>query len=120
MSTRAFGVMPLNPLLAEITGIREDVLYDFDKYIDQCEIEERRAWMDGRSTLRKEDAVYCQLGMFGVFMPLTYGEGDHAFVRLQEAIEQKQRRLRDNAIKSRPEAISRAVGVSIVHFRGQS
>lgn len=47
---------------------------------------ERMAWASGRSTTRKEDMAYCLLGIFGVNMPLLYGEGDKAFKRLQEQI----------------------------------
>ncbi|KAI3543523.1 HET domain-containing protein [Colletotrichum filicis] len=30
--------------------------------------------------------AYCLLGIFGIDMPLLYGEGDRAFCRLQEEI----------------------------------
>ena len=97
MSTRAFGLRSINAPIAKITGIPEKVLGDFDKYIGVYNFEQRRSWMKGRLTTRREDAVYCQLGIFGVFMPLIYGEGDHAMVRLEEAIEAKQRRVLDQA-----------------------
>lgn len=35
---------------------------------------------------RRKDAAYYLLGIFGVNMPLIYGEGDQAFIRLQEEI----------------------------------
>ncbi|KAH9228646.1 hypothetical protein K456DRAFT_801605 [Colletotrichum gloeosporioides 23] len=38
------------------------------------------------TTTRKEDMAYCLLGLFGINMPLLYGEGDNAFLRLQEEI----------------------------------
>ncbi|KAF2093325.1 HET-domain-containing protein [Rhizodiscina lignyota] len=37
-------------------------------------------------TTRPEDVAYCLMGIFGVNMPLLYGEGDKAFLRLQEEI----------------------------------
>ncbi|KAK3341949.1 hypothetical protein B0T25DRAFT_356330 [Lasiosphaeria hispida] len=43
-------------------------------------------WAAGRVTKRKEDITYCLLGIFGVYMPMIYGEGDRAFRRLQEQI----------------------------------
>lgn len=37
-------------------------------------------------TTRIEDRAYCLLGLFDVNMPLLYGEGEKAFIRLQEEI----------------------------------
>lgn len=42
-----------------------------------------RSWMAHRRTTRSEDEAYCLLGIFGVNMPLLYGEGIKAFERLQ-------------------------------------
>lgn len=39
-----------------------------------------------RKTTRTEDMAYCLMGIFDVNMPLLYGEGEKAFLRLQEAI----------------------------------
>lgn len=36
-----------------------------------------------RKTKGREDLAYCLMGIFGVNMPLLYGEGDKAFQRLQ-------------------------------------
>ncbi|KAK7721233.1 hypothetical protein SLS64_001529 [Diaporthe eres] len=33
-----------------------------------------------------EDIAYCLLGIFGINMPLLYGEGERAFIRLEEEI----------------------------------
>jgi hypothetical protein len=50
-------------------------------------MEDRVAWVKKRRTTVKEDKAYCLLGIFGIFMPLIYGEGEsHAFQRLQESI----------------------------------
>lgn len=43
-------------------------------------------WASRRRTTRIEDEAYCLLGLFGVSMPLLYGEGRKAFRRLQEEI----------------------------------
>jgi hypothetical protein len=49
------------------------------------------SWAAGRETSRKEDEAYCLLGIFNINMPLLYGEGGKAFVRLQqEIIKQSQ------------------------------
>jgi hypothetical protein len=51
---------------------------------------ERKSWASRRETTIEEDQVYCLLGIFGVFLPLIYGEGkDHAFRRLQEEIDKR-------------------------------
>src|SRR4051794_23514367 len=47
---------------------------------------EHMFWAAGRRTSRTEDMAYCLLGIFGISMPLLYGEGDRAFLRLQEEI----------------------------------
>ncbi|KAK5682814.1 hypothetical protein LTR17_027373 [Elasticomyces elasticus] len=39
-----------------------------------------------RETTREEDQAYCLLGIFGINMPLLYGEGTRAFWRLQQEI----------------------------------
>ena len=46
----------------------------------------KMCWISRRQTTRPEDIAYCLLGIFGVNMPLLYGEGSKAFVRLQETI----------------------------------
>lgn len=43
-------------------------------------------WASQRTTTRIEDVAYCLLGGFAVNMPSLYGEGEQAFVRLQEEI----------------------------------
>ncbi len=43
-------------------------------------------WASARTTTRKEDEAYCLMGLFGVHMPLLYGEGGMAFRRLQQEI----------------------------------
>ena len=44
------------------------------------------SWASHRRTSRIEDEAYCLLGLFGVNMPLLFGEGVGAFRRLQEEI----------------------------------
>jgi hypothetical protein len=44
------------------------------------------SWAARRETTRIEDMAYSLLGIFGVHMPLLYGEGENAFIRLQEEI----------------------------------
>lgn len=60
---------------------------------DQFDVDERLRWAETRLTTREEDWAYCLLGIFGVFMPLNYGEGrDHAIRRLRKEIENTPKR----------------------------
>ncbi|KAL8923326.1 MAG: hypothetical protein Q9208_004726 [Pyrenodesmia sp. 3 TL-2023] len=55
--------------------------------ISLASISQRMSWFAGRETTVPEDTAYCLLGIFGVNMPLLYGEGkERAFRRLQEEI----------------------------------
>lgn len=53
-------------------------------------VAERLSWAEHRQTSREEDRAYSLLGIFGVFMPLIYGEKNNAFVRLLEEINKKR------------------------------
>lgn len=46
----------------------------------------KMSWAAYRQTTRDEDRAYSLLGLFEVNMPLLYGEGNKAFLRLQEEI----------------------------------
>ncbi|KAG0651479.1 Vegetative incompatibility HET-E-1 [Hyphodiscus hymeniophilus] len=46
----------------------------------------RMSWAANREATRVEDIAYTLFGIFQVNLPLLYGEGDRAFVRLQEEI----------------------------------
>ena len=49
-------------------------------------VEERFSWAAERQTTREEDQAYCLLGIFGIYLPPIYGEGDNAFARLRAEI----------------------------------
>lgn len=72
-------------LISNITRIDEDILTG-SKILSKACSAEKMSWAASRTTSRKEDIAYCLLGIFDVNMPLLYGEGDKAFVRLQEEI----------------------------------
>lgn len=74
-------------LIQKTTGIPADVIQGGS--LDGYSVEARLQWCKGRKTKRIEDEAYCLLGLFGIFMPLLYGEGDNAFVRLREQIDSK-------------------------------
>lgn len=67
-----------------MTGIDSAVLRGSDP--TERTVAERMSWAASRSTTRVEDAAYCLMGLFNVFMPMLYGEGSRAFTRLQEEI----------------------------------
>lgn len=71
--------------LARITGIDAGVLTHARK-IGLVSIATRMSWAANRRTTRVEDRAYSLLGIFGVSMPIVYGEGNRAFARLQEEI----------------------------------
>lgn len=57
-----------------------------EKQPQKASIAMRMSWMSRRTTTKPEDIAYCILGLFDVSMPLLYGEGDRAFMRLQQEI----------------------------------
>lgn len=71
-------------ILVGITGIDSKALRGSDPSL--FNLAERMSWAARRVTTRPEDAAYCLLGIFGVNMPLIYGEGPRAFLRLLESI----------------------------------
>lgn len=72
-------------LLCTITNIPEYVLTVGDEVHNVC-IARRMSWAAHRQTRRIEDEAYCLMGIFGIHMPMIYGEGRQAFVRLQEEL----------------------------------
>ena len=75
-------------ILSETTGVPVAVLKG-RLHPQHLSVASRMKWAANRQTTRSEDIAYCLLGMFGVNMPLLYGEGQQAFLRLQEAILKK-------------------------------
>jgi tetratricopeptide (TPR) repeat protein len=76
----------LEQLLHDRTGIPLTALRNCP--LDQFSTSERRRWAENRTTTEEEDIVYCLLGLLGVSMPTTYGEGkESAMRRLQDELE---------------------------------
>lgn len=72
--------------LMRATGIEVEVLFG-QITVAEVSIANRMKWASKRLTTRPEDTAYCLMGLFGVNMPLLYGEGPvRAFIRLQEQI----------------------------------
>jgi hypothetical protein len=67
----------LQQIISSITGIKD--LANFEK----ASVAQKMSWASNRHTTRVEDKAYCLMGLFGINMPLLYGEGQKAFFRLQ-------------------------------------
>jgi hypothetical protein len=74
----------LEQIIHEITGIPQRALQRVPT--SQFTVDERLRWAERRTTTKVEDRAYCLLGIFDIFMPIIYGEGDNAFRRLKEEI----------------------------------
>lgn len=72
-------------LLQEVTGIDIDVLLSLAP-LPSISAAKRLSWASRRETTRVEDEAYSLMGIFGVHIPIMYGEGRRAFRRLQEEI----------------------------------
>lgn len=70
--------------LNRVTRIPHNALLEFNP--DDFSVADRMSWAAGRQTRRVEDRAYSLLGIFGISMPMLYGEGMRAFQRLQEEI----------------------------------
>jgi hypothetical protein len=76
--------LELMDTIFQITNIDVKVLNDIDP--QYFSIAKRISWASRRTTTRLEDVAYSLLGLFGVNMPMLYGKGERAFIRLQEEI----------------------------------
>ncbi|KAK3386319.1 heterokaryon incompatibility protein-domain-containing protein, partial [Sordaria brevicollis] len=72
--------------IESITNVDKRVLGEERRPLDEISVAQRMSWAARRTTTRIEDRAYSLMGIFGVNMPLIYGEGEGAFHRLQEAI----------------------------------
>jgi hypothetical protein len=72
-------------MIERVTGI-DSVVLTLPATTQLISISKRMSWAARRKTTRVEDMAYSLMGIFGVYMPPLYGEGNHAFIRLQEQI----------------------------------
>lgn len=110
----------LAPQISVITSIEQSVLVN-PAALGECSIAKRISWAAKLDAYRTEDRSFALLGVLGVQMPIIYGEGHKAFLRLQEEI------LRDTSDFSlfawRPEAFEEYRGLlayspaEFEHFR---
>jgi hypothetical protein len=77
--------LQLSTSIQDCTGVSVRAFLE-NRSLEWFSIAQKMSWAARRSTTRTEDAAYCLLGLFGINMPLIYGEGENAFVRLQDEI----------------------------------
>ncbi|KAF2471876.1 uncharacterized protein BDR25DRAFT_324964 [Lindgomyces ingoldianus] len=86
----------LEQLIHEITTIPVKALQNCP--LDTFTIIDRMEWAKNRQTTEEEDNVYCLLGILGISMPTSYGEGKQkARKRLQIEVETPIYCLRSHA-----------------------
>ncbi|KAL1952387.1 hypothetical protein VTO73DRAFT_1536 [Trametes versicolor] len=75
----------LAPVICDITRVDENVL-THQQPLESVSVAQRMSWAAKRLTTRLEDRAYSLMGLFGVGIPVIYGEQEYAFIRLQEEI----------------------------------
>ncbi|KAN0092885.1 Heterokaryon incompatibility protein (HET) domain containing protein [Tylopilus felleus] len=70
-------------LITDITDIDDASLTQFDPASRTPTVRQRMSWAAHRKTTEVEDVAYSLMGIFGVHLPIMYGEGAGAFYRLQ-------------------------------------
>ena len=72
----------LKAQISLVTGIQQGHMTDMSR----ASVAQKMSWASERKTRRVEDMAYSLMGIFDVNMPLIYGEGKKAFMRLQQEI----------------------------------
>jgi hypothetical protein len=71
----------LADVVSDITNVERSVLL---RMVDvHISVAKRMSWAANRKTSRIEDRAYSLIGLFGVSLPILYGEGERSFTRLQ-------------------------------------
>lgn len=102
--------------LKPITRIDADVLDGYKSFRD-CSIAQRMSWAAKRTTTRIEDMAYSLIGLFNINLPLMYGEGLKAFIRLQQRIIEESDDESIFAWTGVPQQGSGLLAPSVSHFR---
>ncbi|KAH6692119.1 hypothetical protein BKA61DRAFT_282467 [Leptodontidium sp. MPI-SDFR-AT-0119] len=77
----------LGQQIVGITGIPMEAL--LGQPLSRFTVENRFSWAQNRQTTMEEDKAYSHLGIFGVFLPLIYGEGQpNALRRLRKEVRE--------------------------------
>ena len=78
-----FGTkLSLRVQISLATGIQQGHMIT----MNSASVAQKMSWASRRTTTRVEDIAYSLIGIFDVNMPLIYGEGQKAFMRLQQEI----------------------------------
>ena len=75
----------LASIVESVTDIDTSVL-TFEQPLEAISVARKMSWAASRTTTRVEDEAYSLMGIFGVTISVSYGEGRYAFIRLQEEI----------------------------------
>jgi hypothetical protein len=94
--------------VSKVTGIRPNYVTNGQWAVRFPSVAERMSWAARRTTTRVEDMAYCLLGLFGINMPMLYGEGQNAFLRLQEEIVKRTNDL--TLLAWKPDVIDQNTG----------
>jgi len=78
---------PLMTKISRITDIPIEELLHFEPGLQN--IRQKMSWASQRQTERIEDKAYSLIGIFGLSIPIAYGEREMAFYRLQVEILQR-------------------------------
>lgn len=94
----------LEQLIHEITGIPVSALRGSP--LAHFGVDEKFNWAKNRRTTREEDRAYSLLGIFGIFMPVLYGEGrESALNRLRKEIDEASRYREGNDKRSKEKGL---------------
>ncbi|KAF8437262.1 heterokaryon incompatibility protein-domain-containing protein [Boletus edulis BED1] len=82
---------PNYKLVPEFVQCLEDILCIDKSYLVGLnpgldDVREKLRWVATRTTTKIEDMAYCLLGILDLRLPVLYGEGERAFIRLQDEI----------------------------------
>ncbi|KAK7983448.1 general amino acid permease (Agp2) [Apiospora arundinis] len=75
---------------AEGIQIASNIESRYLKQFENCSIAQKLSWAADRDATIPEDRAYSLLGLFGISMPLSYGEGPMAFIRFQHELLRSQ------------------------------
>lgn len=80
--------------ISRLTNIPEEMLQlGWAAGLKTYSVAARMSWAARRETTKPEDIAYCLLGIFDIQMPIIYGEGHKAFLRLQHEIMKRSNDL---------------------------
>ncbi len=73
-------------VIQDVTRVPTHLIASDSSALSRASVAQKMSWATRRQTTRIEDRAYSLMGIFGVSIPIIYGEGLAAFRRLQEEI----------------------------------